>query len=43
MINFIIGFVLGFIVATTGFAGVATMLDNGINTVKNVNVTVEKK
>lgn len=43
MINLIIGFVLGFFVATVGFTGVAKALDNGIETVKNVNVTVDKK
>ena len=42
MINFIIGCVLGFVVATMGFTGIAQALDNGINTVKNVNVSVEK-
>jgi capsular polysaccharide biosynthesis protein len=43
MINVIIGFVLGFFVATMGFTGVAQYLDKGIDSVKNVNVTVDKK
>jgi hypothetical protein len=30
----LIGFVLGVIVATVGFSGVARMLDHGIETVK---------
>ena len=42
MINFILGCVLGFFVATMGFTGIAKALDDGINTVKNVNVSVEK-
>ena len=34
MRNLIIGFVLGLVVATVGFSGVARILDHGINTVK---------
>jgi hypothetical protein len=34
MRNLIIGFVLGIVVATVGFSGVARMLDNGIGAVK---------
>lgn len=34
MRNLIIGFVLGIVVATVGFSGVARMLDNGISSVK---------
>jgi hypothetical protein len=34
MRNLIIGFVLGIVVATVGFSGVAPMLDNGIGAVK---------
>ena len=41
MINFIIGCILGFIVATVGFTGVAKALDNGIETVKNVSIKVD--
>jgi len=32
---FIVGFVLGLIVATVGFSGVARLLDHGIETVKS--------
>ena len=32
---FIVGFVLGLIVATVGFSGVARILDHGIETVKS--------
>jgi hypothetical protein len=42
MINFIAGCVLGFLVATVGFTGMAQALDRGIDTVKNVSVSVEK-
>ena len=41
MINFIIGFVLGFFVATVGFTGIAQALDNGIETMKTVSVKVD--
>lgn len=34
MRNLVIGFVLGLVVATVGFSGVARMLDRGIDTVK---------
>ena len=34
MINLIIGFVIGFFVATMGFTGVAKALDSGIETMK---------
>jgi len=35
MRNLIIGFVLGVVVATVGFSGVAKMLDHGIDKVKS--------
>jgi hypothetical protein len=38
----IIGFVLGFFVATSGFIGVATWLDNAINTAKTVSIKVDE-
>lgn len=41
MINLIIGFVLGFFVATVGFTGVAKALDNGIDSMKNISVKVD--
>ena len=34
MTKLFIGFVLGLVVATVGFGGVARMLDRGIDTVK---------
>lgn len=34
MRNLIVGFVLGIVVATVGFSGVARILDNGIGAVK---------
>jgi hypothetical protein len=43
MINFVVGFVLGFIVATTGFTGFAQMMDSGINKVKNTSISVDSK
>jgi hypothetical protein len=41
MINFIIGVVLGFFVATMGFTGIAQALDKGLETAKSVSVKVE--
>ena len=43
MINLIIGFVLGFFVATVGFTGVAQALDKGIENAKNISVKVDSK
>jgi hypothetical protein len=43
MFNFIIGCVLGFFIATIGFAGIVTALDNGLNTVKNASIKVDSK
>jgi hypothetical protein len=34
MTKFVIGFVLGVIVATIGFSGVARLLDSGVDVVK---------
>lgn len=34
MRNLIVGFVLGVVVATVGFSGVARILDRGLNTIK---------
>mgnify|MGYP003345720877 CR=1 FL=1 len=34
MRNLIIGFVLGLVVATVGFSGIAKMLDRGVDMVK---------
>lgn len=38
----IIGFVLGLIVATVGFSGVARMVDNGIDRVKTQSQELAK-
>jgi capsular polysaccharide biosynthesis protein len=41
MINFIVGVILGFMVATVGFTGIAQALDRGIETAKNISVKVD--
>jgi cytochrome c biogenesis protein CcdA len=41
MINFIAGVVLGFMVATVGFTGIAQALDKTIDTVKTVSIKVD--
>ena len=41
MFNFIAGCIVGFVISTVGFTGVAKALDNGIETVKNVSVKVD--
>ena len=42
MKNFLIGTVFGIIVATVGFSGIAKMLDNGVEKVKQVTVDQAK-
>jgi hypothetical protein len=37
MKTFIIGTVFGVVVATVGFSGIAKMMDNGVNKVKEVS------
>lgn len=37
MTKLLIGFILGVVVATVGFSGIAKMLDNGVNKVKEVS------
>ena len=37
MKNFIFGTIFGIVVATVGFSGIARMLDNGVNKVKEVS------
>ena len=37
MRNLLIGFVLGLVVATVGFSGVARILDNSISAVKSTS------
>ena len=34
---FILGTIFGIVVATVGFSGIARMLDNGVNKVKEVS------
>ena len=34
MIKFIVGFILGFVVATAGVGGIVGMADRGVNTAK---------
>ena len=41
MVNFIIGCILGFTIATVGFTGIANALDKGIETAKSVSVKVD--
>lgn len=41
MFNFIAGCILGFVVASVGFTGIATAMDKGIDTIKNVSVKVD--
>lgn len=42
MKNFLIGTVFGIIVATVGFSGIAKLLDNGVEKVKQVTVEQAK-
>lgn len=37
MKNFILGTIFGIVIATVGFSGIARMLDNGVNKVKEVS------
>jgi hypothetical protein len=37
MSKLLVGFILGIVVATVGFSGIARMLDNGVNKVKEVS------
>jgi uncharacterized membrane protein required for colicin V production len=39
----IVGFVLGFFVATMGLTGVAQAIDSVIDKVKTTNITIESK
>ena len=34
MVKFILGFVLGIVVATVGFAGITKVLDRGVQTIQ---------
>jgi|TARA_R110000868_G_scaffold134552_1_gene346609 capsular polysaccharide biosynthesis protein len=37
MKNIIVGFILGLVVSTVGFNGIASMLDKGVETVKSTS------
>jgi hypothetical protein len=37
MFKLFIGFILGVVVSSVGFSGIARMLDNGVNKVKEVS------
>ena len=43
MINWLIGFICGIIIATIGFSGISKTLDGGVNAVKRFSITLEKK
>jgi hypothetical protein len=43
MINYIVGFICGIVIASVGFTGVAKVIDNGIDTIKNTTVSLESK
>jgi uncharacterized membrane protein YtjA (UPF0391 family) len=38
MTKLLIGFILGIVVSTVGFSGIARMADNGVNKIKEVTV-----
>jgi hypothetical protein len=42
MTNFIAGVIFGIIISTVGFSGIAKMLDNGVDKVKQVTVEQAK-
>lgn len=42
MTKLLIGFILGIVVATVGFSGIAKLLDNGVDKVKQVTVEQAK-
>jgi hypothetical protein len=42
MIKFLAGVAAGFFVTTYGVAGVAQMVDKGVEMVKHINIKVEK-
>jgi hypothetical protein len=39
---FILGFVIGLVVATVGFSGVARILDQGVETIKSTSQELAK-
>jgi hypothetical protein len=42
MIKLFIGFVLGIVVASVGFGGIARMLDRGVDEIKTQSVEIAK-
>ena len=42
MTKLLIGFILGIIVSTVGFSGIAKMADNGVDKVKQVTIEQAK-
>jgi uncharacterized membrane-anchored protein YhcB (DUF1043 family) len=38
MINFIVGVIVGIVIATVGFSGIAKMADKGVDKVKEVTI-----
>ena len=42
MTNFILGFILGVMVATNGFGGIAKILDNATGVIKHETVELSK-
>ena len=42
MINLLVGFILGVVVSTVGFTGIAKMADKGVDKVKEVTIEQAK-
>jgi hypothetical protein len=42
MINLLVGFILGVVVSTVGFSGIAKIADSGVEKVKQVTVEQTK-
>jgi hypothetical protein len=42
MRNLVIGFVVGVVVATVGFSGIARMLDNGVRVIQEQSIRAGK-
>jgi hypothetical protein len=42
MTKLLVGFILGIVVSTVGFSGIARMADNGVNKIKEVTVEQTK-
>ena len=38
MVNFIVGVIVGIVIATVGFSGIAKMADKGVDKVKEVTI-----